>query len=119
MLRGVNVFHKHSELNSIFINKNSDQHSSKVPVQCPSWADDGDDDYDDMNIWHLISLLRKMISEICYFFPLVRYKHCQFADMPVQMDMYPGDDSRGFGFCVFSTCDVAEQRIHVPPSLNI
>ena len=118
MLRGVNVFHKHSELNSIFINKNSDQHSNKVPVQSPSWADDGDDDYDDMNIWHLISPLRKMISEICYFFPLVRYKHCQFADMPVQMDMYPEDDSRVF-FSVFSTCDVAEQRIHVPPGLRI
>ena len=58
---------------------------------------------------HPIPPLCKMISEICYSFPLVQYKYCLFADIPVQIDMYPEDDSSGL--FRFSTSDVAEQSI--------
>ena len=44
-----------------------------------------------------------------YSFPLVQYKYCLFADIPVQMDMYPEDDSSGL--FRFSMSDVAEQSI--------
>ena len=61
--------------------------------------------------YHPIPPLCKMISEVCYSFPLVRYKYCIFADIPFQIDMYQRDDRSGL--FRFSTSDVAEQSIDV------
>ena len=58
---------------------------------------------------HPIPPLCKMISEICYSFPLVQYKYCLFADIPVEMVMYPEDDISGL--FRFATSDVVEQSI--------
>ena len=56
---------------------------------------------------HPIPPLCKMISEICYSFPLVRYKYCLFADIDIDLD------SLETSFFRFSTSDVAEQSIDV------
>ena len=58
---------------------------------------------------HPIPPLCRMISEICYSFPLVQYKYCLFADIPVEMVMYPEDDISGL--FRFATSDVVEQSI--------
>ena len=55
-----------------------------------------------------------MISEICYSFPLVRYKYCLFADIDISSIMYP----EASGLFRFSTSDVAEQSIDVRRDLN-
>ena len=61
---------------------------------------------------HPIPPLCKMISEICYSFPVVRYKYCLFAE--IDIDLRSGDT----GFFRFSTSDVAEQSIDVRRDLN-
>ena len=78
--------------------------------------DDDDDDDDDMNTCHPIPPLCKMISEICYSFPLVQYKYCLFADIDISSIMYPEDNRSGL--FRFSTSDVAEQSIDVRPDLD-
>ena len=52
--------------------------------------------------YHSIPPLCKMISEICYSFPLVRYKYCLFADIDIDLDSL---ETRCFRF---STSDVVE-----------
>ena len=57
---------------------------------------------------HPLPPLCRMISEICCnVFP--KYKYCLFADIPVEMDMYPQDDISGL--FRYSTSDVAAQSI--------
>ena len=55
--------------------------------------------------YHSIPPLCKMISEICYSFPLVRYKYCLFADIDIDLDSLETSCFR------FSTSDVVEQSI--------
>ena len=54
---------------------------------------------------HPIPPLCKMISEICYSFPFVRYKYCLFADIDIDLDSLETSCFR------FSTSDVVEQSI--------
>ena len=76
---------------------------------------------------HPIPPLCKMISEICYSFPLVRYKYCLFADLNFAVPQ------RSWGLYVdgwrevvdewsalfrFSTIEVAAERIDSSQDLN-
>ena len=65
---------------------------------------------------HPIPPLCKMISEICYSFPFVRYKYCLFAD--IDISLFINREYNRSGLFRFSTSDVAEQSIVVRRDLN-
>ena len=66
--------------------------------------------------YHPIPPLCKMISEICYSFPFVRYKYCLFAD--IDISLFINREYNRSGLFRFSTSDVAEQSIDVRRDLN-
>ena len=69
--------------------------------------------------YHPIPPLCKMISEICYSFPFVRYKYCLFADIDIS-SIDEEAECRGYRGSVvrFSTSDVSEESIDARRDLN-